>query len=100
MVNNVLIFFVLLCNFANAKCHKHQLPMSARLVETPIYTEAVLLSLHAASALAAVQGAGEQGGHSVGTLTPGPGTQLHTAVASHTLPQGSETWAAGFITGA
>lgn len=74
--------------------------MYARLVETPVYTQAVLLSLHATSALAAMQRAGQQSRHSIGTLAACTRAQLHAAVSGHTLTQGPEARAACLITGA
>lgn len=74
--------------------------MYARLVETPVYTQAVLLSLHPTSALAAMQRAGQQGRHGIGTLAACTKAQLHTAVSGHALTQGSEARTAGLIAGA
>lgn len=67
------------------------------LVKAPVDAQAVLLLLHAPFTLAAMQGAGQQGGHSVGTLAPGAGAQLHAAIARHALTQGPQTWTAGLI---
>ncbi len=75
------------------------LTMHARLVETPVYAETVFLSLHASSALAAVQRAGQQGRDSVCTLTAGSRAEFHAAVTGDALAQGPETRAAGLITG-
>lgn len=76
------------------------LAMDARLVETPVYAETVFLFLHASSALAAVQRAGQQGRDSVCTLTAGSRAEFHAAVTGDALAQGPETRAAGLITGA
>lgn len=74
--------------------------MYARLVETPVYTQAVFLSLHTTAALTAMQRAGQQSRHSIGTLAACTGAQLHAAVSGHTLTQGPEARAACLITGA
>lgn len=74
--------------------------MNARLVETPVYTQTVLLSLHATSTLAAMQRARQQSRHSIGTLAACTRAQLHAAISGHTLPQGPEAWTACLITGA
>lgn len=76
------------------------LTMNARLMQAPIDAQAVLLLLHASPALAAVQGAGQQRGHGVGTLAAGAGAQLHAAVARHALAQRSQAWATRLVTGA
>lgn len=75
------------------------LTMYARLVQAPVYAEAVLFSLHAPSALAAMQGAGQQGGHGVCALTAGPGSEFHAAVPRHALTQRPETRAAVLVAG-
>lgn len=74
--------------------------MQHRLVQAPVDAQAVLLLLHASFTLAAVQRGGQQRRHGVLTLVPCPRPQLHAAVPSHTLPEGTQAWAAGVIAGA
>lgn len=64
------------------------LAMHARLVETPVYAETVFLSLHASSALAAVQRAGQQGRDGIRALTAGSRAEFHAAVPGDALAQG------------
>lgn len=92
--------FFILSSTVEIMGNKQYLTMYARLVETPVYTQAVLLSLHATSALAAMQRAGQQSRHSIGTLAACTRAQLHAAVSGHTLTQGPEARAACLITGA
>lgn len=66
---------------------QYALTMYDGLMKAPVDAQAVLLLFHAPFTLAAMHGAGQQGGHGIGTLAPGTGPQLHAAVTRHTLTQ-------------
>lgn len=70
------------------------------MVDAPVDTQAVLLLLHAALALAAVELAGEQGAHGAAALALGVGAQLVGAVARDALAQRAELGAAHGVGGA
>lgn len=67
-------------------------------MEAPVDAQTVLFPLHAPLALAAMQGAGQKCRHGIGALAPGPGAQLHAAVAGHALAQSPQAWAARLVT--
>lgn len=71
-----------------------------RVVDAPVDAQAVLLLLHAALALAAVELAGEQGAHGAAALALGAWAQLVGAVARDALAQRAELGAAHGVRGA
>ncbi|MEQ2178385.1 hypothetical protein GOODEAATRI_013464 [Goodea atripinnis] len=84
------IFCVLIAN----------LTMQHRLVKTPVYAQAVLLSFHPSFTLAAMQRGGQQRRHGVLTLVSRPRPQFHATISRHALPEGTQSWAAAVIAGA
>lgn len=82
------------------KEHPAELTFHERVVDAPVDAQAVLLLLHAALALAAVELAGEQGADGAAALALGVGAQLVGAVACDALAQRAELGAAHGVRGA
>lgn len=76
------------------------LTVQHRLVQAPVDAQAVLFLLHASFTLAAMQRGRQQCRHGSLTLVTRPRPQLYAAVPRHTLPEGTQAWAAGVVAGA